>query len=151
MLNILYLVLSICIIVGTVSYIFFKAQDRDKKSRVFYIEKSDTYLATLEYFSKKAYDMIYKDRIMIYSMEAMSINEVEYQTVSKEFCSLVLKFLGPSLVKELSSFFGDDKTLIFNIFELFSTYYENDKIKETATENMMEKEIEVEPSTGEIK
>lgn len=151
MVDFLYLVMSLCIITGTVSYIFFKAREMEKKSRTFSIEKSDSYLATLEYFSKKAYDMIYKDRIMIYSIEAMSINETEYKAVSKEFCSLVLKLLGPSLVKELSNFFGDDKTLMFNILELFSGYYENDKIKETATENLMGKEIEIEPSIGETR
>jgi hypothetical protein len=81
---------------------------------------------------------------MIYSLEAMALNNVQYQAVSKEFCSLVLRFLGTSLVSEFSDFFGDDKTLMINIMEYFNTNYENDKIKEQATENMMGKEIEVE-------
>lgn len=144
MLDILYLTLSICSVLATVFYIYSKLLLEKKRSRSFCIEKYESYIVTLDYFCKKAYDLIYKDKIMIYSLEAMALNNVQYQAVSKEFCSLVFKFLGPSLVSEFTDFFGDDKTLMINILEYFNTNYENDKIKEQATENMMGKEIEVE-------
>lgn len=144
MVDILYLTLSLCSISATIFYIYFKLLAEKKRSRSFCIEKYESYIVTLDYFCKKAYDLVYKDKIMIYSLEAMAFNNVQYQAVSKEFCSLVFKFLGPSLISEFTDFFGDDKTLMVNILEYFNTNYENDKIKETATENMMGKEIEVE-------
>ena len=145
MLDILYLTLSVCSISATIFYIYFKMLAEKKKSRSFCIEKYESYIVALDYFCKKAYDLIYKDKIMIYSLEAMALNDVQYQAVSKEFCSLALRFLGPSLVSEFSDFFGDDKTLMLNIMEYFNVNYEGDKIKEEATSNMMEKEIDVGP------
>jgi hypothetical protein len=150
MLNILYLTLSVCIILFTVSYIYFKTVAEKKKSGSFYIEKYESYIVTLDYFCKKAYDLIYKDKIMIYSLEAMALNNVQYNAVSKEFCSLVFRFLGPSLVSEFTDFFGNDKTLMINILEYFNTNYENDKIKEEATSSMMGKEIDVESEKGSV-
>jgi len=144
MLDILYLTLSICTISATIFYMYFKSLAEKKKNKSFYIEKYELYIVSLDYFCKKAYDLIYKDKIMIYSLEAMHLNDIQYAAVSKEFCSLVLKFLGPVLMEEFSEFFGDDKTLMFNIMEYFNTNYENDKIKETATESIMNKELEVE-------
>jgi|GEM_PF-2519870 len=145
MINILYLALTLCSISLTGFYIYFKMFSEKKKHKLSYIEKYESYIVTLDYFSKKAYDLIYKDKIMIYSLEAMALNSEEYQAVSKQFCSLVLRFLGPSLISELSDFFGDDKTLLLNIMEYFNTNYENDKIRETSTQEMMDKELEVEP------
>jgi len=150
MLNVLYLTLSVCIILSTVSYIYFRAVAEKKKSRSFCIEKYESYIVSLDYFCKKAYDLIYKDKIMIYSLEAMALNNVQYNAVSKEFCSLVFRFLGPSLISEFIDFFGDDKTLMINILEYFNTNYENDKIKEEATSSMMGKEIDVESEKGSV-
>jgi len=144
MLDILYLTLSVCSISATIFYIYSKIVEEKKKSRSFCIEKYESYIVTLDYFCKKAYDLIYKGKIMIYSLEAMGLNDAQYQAVSKEFCSLVFRLLGHSLVNEFTDFFGDDKTLMINILEYFNTNYEDDKIKEQATENMMGKEIEVE-------
>lgn len=145
MLDILYLTLSLCSVSVTIFYIYSKVVGEKKKSRLFCIEKYELYIVSLDYFCKKAYNLVYKDRIMIYSLEAMALSDSQYQAVSKDFCSLVLRLLGPSLVSEFTDFFGDEKTLMMNILEYFNTNYENDKIKETATENMMGKEIEVEP------
>ena len=145
MLDILYLTLSICSVSATIFYIYSKLIAEKKKTRSFCIKEYESYIVTLDYFCKKAYDLIYKDKIMIYSLEAMALNDVQYQAISKEFCSLVLRLLGPSLVSEFTDFFGDDRTLMINILEYFNTNYEQDKIKEQATENMMGKEIEVEP------
>ena len=145
MLDILYLTLSLCSISATVFYIYSKLAADKKKSRSFCIEKYDSYIVTLDYFCKKAYDLVYKDKIMIYSLEAVGLSDSQYQTISKDFCTLVFKLLGPSLVSEFTDFFGNDKTLMFNILEFFNANYESDKIKEQATENMMGKEIEVGP------
>jgi hypothetical protein len=144
MLDILYLTLSVCSISATIFYIYSKLIAEKKRTRSFCIEKYESYIVTLDYFCKKAYDLIYKDKVMIYALEATGLNSEQYQAVSKQFCSLVFKFLGPSLVSEFTDFFGDDKTLMVNILEYFNSNYENDKIKEQATENMMGKELEVE-------
>jgi len=144
MINILYLSLSLCCIFAVIFYAYFSLASQKKKELCFYIEKYESYVIILDYFCKKAYDLIYKDKIMIYSLEATGLNDMQYKVVSKDFCNLVLRFLGPNLITEFSGFFGNDQILMFNIMEYFNTNYEGDKIKEQATENMMGKEIEIE-------
>jgi hypothetical protein len=144
MLDMLYFVLSLCSIATVVSYIYFSLLFQKKNKRALYIEKYESYIIVLDYFCKKAYDLIYKEKIMIYSLEAMGLNDAQYKAVSVDFCTLVLRFLGTNLVSEFSDFFGNDQTLMFNIMEYFNTNYEGDKIKEQATGSMMDREIDVE-------
>ena len=100
------------------------------------IKNFQIYIVMLEYHMKKAYDIVYKDKILIYSLEATKINDSEFNSVSKEFALLVLKMIGPNLKNEFVEFYGDEETLIFNLIEYFNTNFENDQIREKARENI---------------
>lgn len=98
-----------------------------------YIVEFDSYIKVLDYHLAKAYDVIYKDRILVYSIEATKLNEKEFSVVAKDFLTLVLKMLGPNLVKEFLILYGNEKTFFFNITEYFNTKFEDDEIRKTAT------------------
>ena len=108
--------------------------DRFRLSRM--TEKFSDYITVLEYHLTKAYDIIYKDRILIYSLEATKVNDKEFNTISKDFVYLVLKFLGPSLKDQFVELYGNEETFIFNIVEYFNNKVEKDEIREKAKENL---------------
>jgi len=103
------------------------------------IKNFESYAAVLEYHMKKCYDIIYKDKILIYSLEAVKINDEEFNNASKEFALLVLKIIGPNLKNEFIELYGDEETLIFNLIEYFNTNFENDEIREKSRQNMFDK------------
>jgi hypothetical protein len=86
---------------------------------------------------KKAYDIIYKDKILIYSLEAVKINDIEFNIVSKDFAILVMKLIGDNLKEEFVELYGNEETFIFNLIEYFNNRFENDEIREKARENIM--------------
>ena len=111
---------------------------QDKNRIVNKIEHFSSYISILEYHMRKAYDIIYKDKILIYSLEAVKINDIEFNIVSKEFVLLVFKMIGENLKNEFIELYGSEETLIFNIVEYFNSNFENDEIREKAKQNIME-------------
>ena len=77
----------------------------------------------------KAYDLIHKDRILVYSLEGMRVKDDEFVKISQDFVKLVLKFIGLSLKEDFVNFYGNEDTLIFNMVEYFNTRYEEDSIR----------------------
>lgn len=100
-------------------------------------EKFVTYATVLEYHMQKAYDIIYKDRMLIFSVEATKVSDKEFGIISKDFGYLVLKMLGPNLTSEFTELYGNEETLLFNIIEYFNTRNESDAIREKARENLL--------------
>jgi sRNA-binding regulator protein Hfq len=100
------------------------------------IVKFDSYAAVLLYHMEKAFDIIYKDRMLIYSIEATRVNDKEFDSASKDFVYLVLKMIGPSLKEEFVELYGDEETLVFILIEYFNTRNETDTIREKARENL---------------
>lgn len=105
-----------------------------------YVEKFDTYVSVLNYHTEKAYEIIYKDKLMIYSIEASKVSDKQFNTYAKDFVTLVLLYIGPMLQKEFSKIYGDEETFFFNLVAYFNSRYESDEIRETATNELMEKE-----------
>ncbi len=102
------------------------------------------YSAVLDYFLEKAYEIIHKDQVLIYSLEATTLPDDEFNKVSKEFLRLAQKVMGPSLLKEFTIFYGDYETLVFNMAEYFSSKHDQDEIRKSAIEDMMETEVDTE-------
>ena len=115
-----------------------KTFDYNKKQNC--INNFEHYMITLDYFLMKAFDIIYKDRILIYSIEATKLNDDQFAEVSKDFGKLVLKMLGPNLVNEYIDFYGNEDTFLFNITEYFNTRFEEDEIRKGSINNLMENE-----------
>jgi len=102
------------------------------------------YISTLEYYMNMAFDIIYKDQIMIYSIEATSPTELLLKKAVKDYLNLTLSFLGPGLIKRYEDFYGDFDSLLLNITEYFNSRYENDEIKKVSINDMMSKDIDTE-------
>jgi hypothetical protein len=101
------------------------------------------YTAVLDYHMSKAYDMIHKDRMLIFSIEGSKLSDKEFNRFSKDFIRLVEKVLGKLLLEEFIFVYGDHETLTFVMAEYFSSKYETDEIRQSAVDDMMASDIEV--------
>jgi len=124
----------IAIFVGGLVYL----ENSAKKRISLKVENFDKYIVVLEYHMQKAYEIVYKDKILIYSLDATKINDSEFNIASKEFAVLVLKMIGPNLKEEFVELYGNVDTLIFNMIEYFNGKFESDEIRDKAKQNLFE-------------
>ena len=101
-----------------------------------YIDKFFEYITVLEYFMNKSYEIIYKDRILTYSLEATKLPDKEFNVVTEDFIRLTIKFMGPNIFNEMKNVYGNEDTLIFNMVEFFNTKYESDEIRKNSIDNI---------------
>jgi len=116
---------------GYVTSSFFRWKKRHEI--ILHFEK---YMTLLQYFMSKAYDIIHKDRILIYSIEAMKISESEFSVISYDYAKLVIKLMGPNIFEDFIFYYGNQDTLIFNLVEYFNLRYEDDEVRNAALENL---------------
>lgn len=112
------------------------------KYRTHRIEKYSDYMAILQINLEKAYNMIYKEKVLVYSLEAIKLPEEQLNAISRDFVALVIKFLGPKLYKEYILLYGDYETFTFNILDYFNTKYEEDGIRKDSINDLMNTDIE---------
>ena len=136
--EILYFLLILFSVISSLVIVIKGLKDR---KREFFITNFVDYMSTLEFFQDKAYDIIYKDKLLIYSLEATKIDDKEFHVISKDYSRLVLKLMGEPLLNEYVNIMGDD-ALSLNLIEYFNRRYEEDEIRKSSVENMMEKPIE---------
>jgi len=110
-----------------------------RKVSLEYVDKFNSYLAVLQFHEEKAYDMIHKDRILIFSLEATKPSEDEVTSAAKDFSKLVLRFIGPRLERDLMYVYGDKETLILNLIDYFNTRFETDEIRQNQVDDMINK------------
>jgi len=103
-----------------------------------YVDKHEIYMKLLSYYMDKAFDIIYKDRILIYSIEGTKPDDNEVKQNSIDFAKLTLKLMGPTLIEEFTYLYGDEDTFIFSLVEYFNTKAENDEIKQASINNIMD-------------
>lgn len=126
----------ICIIV----FIFCLKMMLDFKHKYQIIKDYADYNAILQIHMEKAYNMIHKERILIYSLEATKVPEEHINVISKDFVNLVIKFLGPQLYKEYLFLFGNYETFVFTLLDYFNTKYENDEIRKDSISDLIDKD-----------
>jgi len=108
------------------------------KKRQSYVDKHNSYIGVLDYYLEKAFDIIYKDRILVYSMSATKPDEDDIKKISIDFAKLTYKLLGANLIKEFIYLYGDEDTFVFTIIEFFNTKSEDDEIKQSSIDQIME-------------
>lgn len=126
----------------TVLFLFHKYQDSKKRMET--IKNFPSYATAINYYLEKAYEIIHKDRMLVYSLEATRVPDEDFNRITKDFINLVFKLIGPKLTEEFTYVYGDLDTFIFNITEFFNTKYEEDEIRRDALTAMVEKEIDEE-------
>lgn len=114
------------------------------------IKNFESYTAVLQFHMDKAYNMVHKDQVLVYSLEATTLPDAEFHKASFDFIKLVEKLLGPTLLKEMVFLYGNYDTFAFNLAEYFNTRYDDDEIRKASVGEMMEKEVEPEGSTYAI-
>jgi len=114
-----------------------------------YVKSFVNYVAVLDHNMNKAYDIIHKDRILVYSLEAQRVRDEDFAVITHDFATLVIKIIGPSLHSEFVSLFGNEDTFIFRLIEYFNTRYEEDEIRKQSLESITEENQSEEMSNYE--
>ena len=136
-------ILILIVVILVMSYFSYKVYIRTSIDRV--IKNYNFYNAILQYNMDRAYETIYKDNILIYSVEATKIPDTDFNAYTKDFILLVQKLLGPRLTKEFIFLYGNYDTFTFNVADYFNRKYEEDEIRKDSVDTLMESEIEVPP------
>lgn len=134
-----YFALSV-VVVFLVFTSFNKVYNHQKRANC--IKNFSDYVAILNYHLERAYDLIHKDQILVYSLDGSRVNEEDIDRISENFIRLTIKLIGPTLYGEFVVLYGDDETFLFNIIEYFNTHYEDDAIRKQALENFTSEEEE---------
>lgn len=134
--NFIIVILGVFLVVGFFIYFFKSILNFIKHQRI--ILNFADYTSVLQYHMERAYDILHKDRILVYSLEATRVPEDEINVVSKDFINLVEKMLGPRLKEEFIFLYGNYETFAFILAEYFSTRYEQDEIRKSTMSDMME-------------
>ena len=140
--DIFYYLCLVAVVALSWAYLWLKHSEYKTSRKKEFVKNFESYVVTLEYHMKKAFDIIYKEKILIYSIEATRLSQAEFNAVSRDFISLTLKFLGPSLAEEYEFFYGNKETLYFVIVEYFNSRYEQDEIYKTSTSDLMTQDTE---------
>lgn len=109
------------------------------KRKQFMIVNFSNYLVALEYSQEKAYDIIHKDRILIYSAEGVKIDDKDFKIISQDYAKLAFQLMGDVVKDEMIELYGLD-SLTLNMIEYFNTRYEDDEIRKESVESMMNKD-----------
>jgi len=103
-----------------------------------YVKDHDAYILILNFYMEKAFDIIYKDRMLVYSIEGTKPDDHLIKQNSIDFAKLTMKLLGPRLTKEFCYLYGDEDTFIFSVVEFFNTKSEDDEIKQASIDQLMD-------------
>jgi len=110
--------------------------------RVSFIKNFAEYRAVLEYHMEKSYDIIHKDRILVYSLEATHIPDKEFNETTQAFMKLVVRMLGPVLYEEYLDLYGNEDTFYFLLGDYFNARYENDEIRKNSLDSLTDQSSE---------
>ena len=135
--------ISISIIVLFSYFIYIKIDSiyRDKQKQ-YYIKNFKDYMASFEYLCEKCYEMIYKNQILIYSLEGFKLDEQDFKKTVTSFINFFYRYCGPILIQSYIDFFGNDETLNFTLVEFFNSKTDNDLIFEKSMETSIEKSMD---------
>jgi len=141
--SILFIAIMFFIVsISTIACVFFYINKfynfiKTDKTLTRHIIDFNSYMAVLQYHMDKAYLIIYKDRVMIYSIDGYKITDEQFEEIAKDFVILTLKLLGENLSSELANLYTED-ALYINITEYFDSKLENDQIRKASVDSLME-------------
>jgi hypothetical protein len=137
-----HLTLSLAIIIGaSIIYVMFNTVIKFLKS-CFLTLNYTNYIAILQYHMEKAYNIVHKDKILVFSLEGLRPREEDIEAIAKDFANLTIQLLGNKFYTELTEFYGSDESLFKNLFEYFNTRFEDDEIREATVDKLTESEPE---------
>ena len=129
-------IIASSIFVSIIASVWFATAIYQYVRRLLYIKNFSSYMSVLEYHMEKAYDIIHKDKILAFSLDAYRVPDEEFENISQDFVRLVQKYLGPTLLKEIVQLYGDEASFLFICLDYFNGRYEDDEIRKTAMDNL---------------
>jgi len=135
-----FLVLLVVIELLGIVGLYFRSQLSKERNR--FVVNFPSYKLVLDYFLERAYDIVNKDKMLLYSIEATKVTDEQFNKYAKDFAKLTMTLMGSMLKREFSNLFGNEETFFSNLMEFFSTKYEDDAIRKTAIDGLMSGEIE---------
>ena len=129
-------IILVCFLIFIIFLLYISNKIIKIKKNIDYTIKFSDHVSVLEYHMHKAFEIIYKDKILVYSLDAQKIPEKEINAVSEDFVRLTLKFLGPRMTNHMIEFYGDEDTLMFNMIVYFTNKYEDDEIRKRSIDNL---------------
>jgi len=124
----------ISFIIGIIFCKLFLSKKNINIPMIEYIKNFEAYSVVIMFYMSKAYEIIYKDHILIYSIEATKIDDGQFQEAVESFVKLTLKMMGQNLIQEFLIFYGSEETLYFNLVEFFNDKYETDEIRKQSVD-----------------
>ncbi len=138
------------IIVITLGVTFFNNRQTKFDNGLQIANNFSSYLAILQYYMEKSYNIVYKEKIMVYSMDASKLDEKNFIEASKQFCKLTIKMMGPRFFEQFYYFFGSEESFLFNLTQYFNERIEDDPIRQASIDKLMEKNESEENKLNEI-
>ncbi|MHA1866643.1 MAG: hypothetical protein ACTSXD_01095 [Candidatus Heimdallarchaeaceae archaeon] len=136
----IYILIAASLLLVLMGFTFYRIYYSKKREQN--IINFENYITVLTYYLEQAYEVIHKDEILTFSLEATRLPENEYDQALKKFIRLVEKMIGKNLLKEFVFFFGNYDTFLFNIATFFVSKYDSDAIREAAMEHVMDTEVD---------
>lgn len=106
------------------------------------VEKYPIYMSTFETIGQRCFDIIYKDELLVYSVEGQKVRDDEFDVIIRKFVDLFFRYCGQTMLKEFVFLYGDVETLTFVLVEFFHTKYENDEIYGDTINNIPNKQYQ---------
>lgn len=136
-------IFSICLVSSAfILCVYLSVSLLSYKRRSNIVKNFTDYASVLEYHMNKAYEIIYKDRVLVYSLDAARVSDEDFNVISQDFARLVVKLVGPNLYKEFVFLYGDEDTLVFNMVEFFNSKYEADEVRKSSLDTLTEEQQE---------
>lgn len=131
-----YVIFLMCFIVALLSlgYLISFKQYQKRQSYILNFEK---YEKVLDEHLLRAFNIIYKDRIFLYSVEGTKPDEKDQTKATKDFCKLFIELIGTTMYREFCYLYGSEDSFMLNIVEYFNTKTETDEIKDAAIDRMV--------------
>jgi len=96
------------------------------------------YETLAEYYFDKSYTTIYKDNILVFSVEGLSPKEEDIKDIQHKYLELINTLMGDWMVSQFVKYYGDKHAFYVNALTYFDSHYENDAIKESAINKQMQ-------------
>jgi len=111
--------IDIYFIIGLIVLFFVYRSIRESISNYIIVNKHQSYVELYEWFLEKAYDIVYRTHVMVYSSEGLNPSAADIESAKRNFVKLTREMMGSTIEQELIQFFGSEQTLTENTILYF--------------------------------
>lgn len=98
--------------------------------RYILLNKYKIVIELFDYFLNMAWNVIYSDQLIAFTSEGITkgLPKEEIETIERNFIKLTLEIMGNRNEEMITSFFGDESTMINNMLIFFRSKLEGDTL-----------------------